>query len=93
MCMLKEVVSELNGVADVALNSELKIAIYKSKLSNKELAERVGITPPNMSNIVNGAIPRLRTGQRIVKELNKQLDDDNKVSIDYLWPLPEEEDE
>ena len=75
----------------MALNSELKIAIYHSKLSNRELAERVGITPPNMSNIVNGAIPRLRTAQLIVRELNKVLPEDKQVSIDYLWPLPEDE--
>lgn len=76
-----------NEVQDVALNSELKIAIYKAKLKNKELAERVGISPQNMSAIVNGAIPHLYTAQRIVRVLEEAK---VKVTIPELWPLPED---
>lgn len=94
MCMLKEVVTNLTTeVQDVALNSELKIAIFNAKLTNKELARRVGISAPNMSAITNGSIPHLMTAQKIVMELNKCLDDDKKVSIELLWPLPNKEEE
>jgi predicted transcriptional regulator len=71
--------------SDVALNSELKIAIWQAKLSNKELAKRVGISAPNMSNIVNGATPHLKTAQKIVRALNST--GKVNVTIDELWPL------
>ena len=74
-------------------NKELKKAMIDADFTQTTLAEAIGIHVSNVNAIVNGTKPKLETAQRIVRALNKRLRDELKVSIDYLWPLPNEEDE
>jgi DNA-binding XRE family transcriptional regulator len=66
-------------------NVTLKMAMLQAELSNKKLADKVGVHPTNMSAIANGRTPHLHTAQKIVQVLN----DTGKVqvTIDGLWPL------
>lgn len=76
----------INEVLD--LNVKLKVAMLEAGLSNKQLAEMVGIHAPNMSAIANGGkTPHLKTAQRIVRALNRT--GKVNVAIDDIWPLEE----
>lgn len=70
------------------VNVPLKVAMVKAGLTNKQLAEMVGIHAPNMSAIANGKTPHLKTAQKIVRALNSTRK--IKVTIDELWPLEDE---
>ena len=48
--------------------------IRKSKgISQKDLAKRLGIAPPTLSQIEHGGNPRIKTLARIAEELNCKI--------------------
>lgn len=61
----------------------------KQNLKGQELAKRIGITPPNLSQIVNGhAKPRQGTFTNLCKELGKDKADE-KLLVDAFLRLKE----
>lgn len=47
----------------------VKIAIVEQDLSQKELAERIGITAPTLNDVLFGRNSSIKTMERIAKEL------------------------
>lgn len=65
-------------------NVKMKIAMFEQRMSNGELAERVGVAPSTISLILNGkADPKLSVAKKIAKELG--------MSLDELWGDSEDE--
>lgn len=67
------------------LNVTLKMLMVQHRISNEELAQRVGISKTLLSLIINGRADdrlKLRVAQRIARELG--------TTTDELWPLPKE---
>ena len=61
----------------------------KQSLNGQELAKRIGITPPNLSQIVNGhAKPRQGTFTNLCKELGKDKADE-KLLVDAFLRVKE----
>lgn len=72
-------------------NMSLKRAMLDAgDIKAPALAKEVGIHVSNMYAILNGSLPHIRTAQMIVKVLREK---GAEVTIDGLWPLPNEEED
>lgn len=86
-CVISEIPTQNSLVNELGL--VIKQLQRKHSLNGQELAKRIGITPPNLSQIVNGhAKPRQGTFTNLCKELGEDKADE-KLLVDTFLRVKE----
>lgn len=57
---------------------QIKIALLEAGIEQKEIAKRIGVTPPAVSQVIHGISSSIKIRRAVAEALGKSIDD--------LWP-------